>query len=352
MVLCYCNYLGGDGFGVSVASSSFDAFGPDAFAAPSTAEFDAFGDDGFASTAAAVEAGGDDGFGAVLSATSNDLLDGLDDDTPCAVLTTTSVRPSTAPAAVASSQNAASLFNPFEDDELTSSASDFPPAHPSWTSNTALARSSSAPVSNVVAMLDIFGDDLLTPDTAATTPGSGASTITTNFSNSDNFSVKKPRNPLDVLSLYDAAPPSSAPKNAMMGSAPTKPMKPFTPGVSPMAGGTGIGQSGMGQFGMGSGSSSGMGSVGGRTAGMSTSTQKPGQSSGLPLTADSFSLGLSSAPAPLTQQGSGGWGAGMGMGMGMAGRPQQFQANPPGSVGSRQQQQSSDPFDTINMFKR
>ena len=351
MVLFYCNCLGGDGFGVSVASSSFDAFGPDAFAAPSTAEFDAFGDDGFASTAAAVEAGGDDGFGAVLSATSNDLLDGLDDDTPCAI-TTTSARPSTAPAAVVSSQNAASLFNPFEDDELTSSALDFPPAHPSWTSNTALARSSSAPVSNVVAMLDIFGDDLLTPGTAATTPGSGASTITTNFSNSDNFSVKKPRNPLDVLSLYDTAPPSSAPKNAMMGSAPAKPMKPFTPGVSPMAGGTG-----MGQFGMGSGSSSGMGSVGGRTAGMSTSTQKPGPSSGLPLTADSFSLGLSSAPAPLTQQGSGGWGASpsgnRGMGMGMAGRPQQFQANPHGSVGSRQQQQqSSDPFDTINMFKR
>ena len=135
-----------------------------------------------------------------------------------------------APVVVPRRQSAASqLFASYQDDEpATPKTPATPqPQYDPWATTAQVAPLvpvAAAPPAPAPALIDIFGDDLLLPagGQSHTAPPSAAPTPS-----------GKPRNALDLLSLYDQ-PLTPAPKNAMMGSSPSM-GNGLSMGMSPMS---------------------------------------------------------------------------------------------------------------------
>lgn len=234
-------------------------------------------------------------------------------------------------------QSAASqLFASFNDDEPVSPMT---PATPQPQYDPWATSAQTAPLVPVAvaapapapALIDIFGDDLLLPAAGQNhqAPHSAAPTPS-----------GKPRNALDLLSLYDQPLTPAAPKNVMMGSSPG------------LGNGLSMGMSPMNSMGAPS-------PMGFRPAGvpmqpmqpmqsMQSGMQQGGPQSGLQLQGG----GMGGRGPMLSPQGGssslyGGSGpvpSGSGK---MAGRPPQYSTTP-----ARAPQPPVDPFDSINMLKR
>lgn len=250
----------------------------------------------------------------------------------------------TASTAVPTSRSAASqLFSNYEPEPAS-------PVHDAWTSTAPIVAApvpASAPPSAPTApsLIDVFGDDLLLPaSTQSSVKESAWPTPTAN----------KPRNPLDLLSLYDQ-PLTPAPKNAMMGSSPS----PASNGMN-AAGSRGMGMSPMGHN-PGSMNMSMMGApspMGFRPAAVPMQPMQPMQGMGM----QGMQGGRGVAPpqgqgqrgGPMMSSLTGGSGSMYGGSpvptgsASLAGRPPQPFVAPT----RPSQQQSSDPFDSINMLKR
>lgn len=246
-----------------------------------------------------------------------------------------------APVVVPRRQSAASqLFASYQDDEpatpktpATPQAAQYDP----WATTAQVAPLVPAAVAPPApapapALIDIFGDDLLLPAAGQnqnrTAPTSAAPTPS-----------GKPRNALDLLSLYDQ-PLTPAPKNAMMGSSPGMGNgNGLTMGMSPMSMGApspmGFRQAGVPmqpmqpmqsmQMGMQQQGGMGGGGMGGPMGGRAPMMSPQGGST---------SMYGGNGPVP---SGSGK----------MAGRPPQYSTTP-----ARAPQAPADPFDSINMLKR
>lgn len=138
--------------------------------------------------------------------------------------------PPPAPVVVPRRQSAASqLFSSFNDDEPVTPITPATPATPHYdpwatTAQTApLVPVAAAPPAPAPSLIDLFGDDLLLPAGGGQTSSPRSAVPTPSG---------KPRNALELLSLYDQPLTPAAPKNSMMGSSPS--MGTGLMGMSPM----------------------------------------------------------------------------------------------------------------------
>jgi len=243
-----------------------------------------------------------------------------------------------APVVVPRRQSAASqLFASYQDDEPATPKTPATPQsqYDPWATTAQVAPLvpvAAAPPAPAPALIDIFGDDLLLPAAGQNRTGPLSAAPTPSG---------KPRNALDLLSLYDQ-PLTPAPKNAMMGSSPGM-GNGLTMGMSPMS--------------MGAPSPMGF-----RQAGVPMQPMQPMQSMQMSMQQQqggmqgSVSGGMGGpmggrAPMMSPQGGSTSMYGGNGpvpSGSGkMAGRPPQYSTTP-----ARAPQPPADPFDSINMLKR
>lgn len=282
--------------------------------------------------------------------------------------------------------SAEALFNPFEDEVDTAATSNNHATSSKTSSDFLLDVPSTVTVTDGVlplapmlvpsrapppVPLDIFADDLLSPASTLTPGGfSAPGSVSGNF---DSNASQKSRNPLDVLSLYDTPPPSTtAARGVMMGGPfaaspagipPAVGVGMFPQGVSPMGA---MGSPGFGASSNNNSMKSGMGlGLGGPGMGMGAPPRPMGMPMGmgmggpgiapvgrgpasvpnmgspsvkLPLTADTFTLGVTPTAPP-----SGASSAASQYGASRSG----YGGSSVGSAGTK-----PDPFDSINLFQR